>query len=101
MINQKECNGCVCLTCTYKPCEDCFTCDLDWYSPNENCFAYKMIEGVNNIKIDELQDGFEQFNKLMKERPLTIWQKIRCFIIYDIPYWFIINYYRLKDKMVR
>lgn len=49
------------------------------------------------MKIDELQDAFEVVDRLTKG--LTKWQKIRNFIIYDIPYWFIINWYRLKDKI--
>jgi hypothetical protein len=53
------------------------------------------------MKIDELPDAFEQFDELMKKYPLTKWQKIRCFIVYDIPLWFIINWHRLKNKIRR
>jgi len=51
----------------------------------------------SNIKIDQLPCAFEMFERLTKD--LTRWQKIRNFIIYDIPYWFIINWYKLKDKI--
>ena len=53
----------------------------------------------SNIKIDKLPDAWEQEQIDNLTKDLTIWQKIKCFIIYDIPYWFIINWYRLKDKV--
>lgn len=48
------------------------------------------------MKIDKLPDAFEQIDKLCQ---LTKCQKIRNFFVYDISLWFIINWYRLKDKI--
>ena len=48
------------------------------------------------MKINELPDAFKQIDKLC---PLNKWQKITNFFKYDIPLWFIINWYRFKDKI--
>lgn len=39
-----ECNNCICMKCKFKPCEDCFICDLDGFRPSNECTEFEKGE---------------------------------------------------------
>jgi len=59
-------------------------------------------KGVNNMikyKIEELPNAWETYNDILKSFNLTKRQRFYLFIKYDILYWFIIKWEKLKDKL--